>query len=91
MNKNKHRIYDPTVEELASRFPQLDVSDAVGARITLNEFLETMAAEGLERPTDDRIEEIERTIPGPDGAPDLPIRIYMPKARTEPGPGFILS
>jgi acetyl esterase/lipase len=86
---NANRIYDPTVEELASTFPRFDVSDAVGARDTLNEFLEAMAAEGVERPTDDRIEEIERTIPGPDGAPNVPIRIYMPKDRTGRGPGFV--
>jgi acetyl esterase/lipase len=48
-----------------------------------------LAAEGVERPTDDRIEEIERTIPGPVGAPEVPIRIYMPKDRTEAGPGFV--
>lgn len=85
---NTGRIYDPTVEELASAFPRFDVSDAVGARALLDEFLE-VATEGVERPTDDRIEEIERTIPGPDGAPDIPIRIYMPKDRTEAGPGFV--
>ena len=84
-----NRIYDPTVEELASMFPRFDISDAVGARAILDEFLEAMAAQGVERPTDDRIEEIERMIPGPDGAPDVPIRIYMPKDRTEPGPGFV--
>jgi acetyl esterase/lipase len=70
-------------------FPRFDVSDAVGARDTVNEFFEAMAAEGVERPTNDRIEEIEQTIPGPDGAPDVPIRIYMPKDRTEAGPGFV--
>lgn len=86
---NTKRIYDPTVEELASMFPRLDISDAVGARGTLNEFLEALAAQGVDRPTDDRIEEIERTIPGPDGAPEVPIRIYMPKDRTEAGPGFV--
>jgi hypothetical protein len=76
-----NRIYDPTVEKLASTFPHLDVSDAIGARNTLNKFLEAMAAEGVKRPTDDRVEEIERTIPGPDGAPDVPIRIYMPNEK----------
>jgi len=86
---NANRIYDPTVEELASIIPHLDVSDAIGARDTLNKFLEAMAAEGIERPTDDRVEEIERTIPGPEGAPDLQIRIYTPKDRNEPGPGFV--
>lgn len=86
---NTNRIYDPTVQEPASKFPRLDVSDAVGARVTLNEFLEAVAAEGVERPTDGRIEEIERTIPGPDGAPDVPIRVYVPKGRTGAGPGFV--
>lgn len=86
---NANRIYDTTVEELASTFPRVDVSDAVGARDTLNKFLEAMAAEGVERPTDDSVKEIERTILGPDGARDLPIRIYMPKDRKEPGPGFV--
>lgn len=84
-----NRIYDPTVEELASAFPHFDVSDAIGARDTLKEYLEEMAAEGVERPTDDRVEEFERAIPGPDGAPDVPIRIYMPKDRKGPGPGFV--
>jgi len=86
---NTNRIYDPTVEELASMFPRFDISDAVGARAVFNEFLEAMAAQGVERPTNDRIEEIERTIPGPDGAPEVPIRIYMPKDRTQAGPGFV--
>lgn len=86
---NANRKYDPTVEKLASFFPRLDISDAVGARNTIKGFFEAMAAEGVERPTDDRIEEIERTIPGPDDTPDVPIRIYMPKDRTGLGPGFI--
>ncbi len=86
---NANRIYDPTVEKLASLFPRFDISDAAGARAILNKYMEAMAAEGVERPTDDRIEEIERTIPGPNGAPDVPIRIYMPKDRTEAGPGFV--
>jgi acetyl esterase len=83
------RIYHPMVEEQASMFPRLDISDVEGTRATLNEFLEALAAKGVERPTDDRIEEIERTIPGPDGAPDVSIRIYMPKDRSEAGPGFV--
>ena len=70
-------------------FPRFDISDAVGARNTLNAFLEALAEEGVERATDGRILEMERTIPGPDGAPEVPIRIYMPKDRTEAGPGFI--
>jgi len=86
---NTHRIYDPEVEAVASIFPRLDISDVPIARATLNTFIEDMARQGVERPADDRIDEIERMIPGPGGAPDVRIRVYMPKDRTEPGPGFV--
>ncbi|MDP6038490.1 MAG: alpha/beta hydrolase [Candidatus Latescibacteria bacterium] len=84
-----NRIYDLAVEEQASTFPRFDISDVEGARAVLKDWIEAAIAEGFERPTDDRIEEIERTIPGPDGAPDVPIRIYMPVDRSEAGPGFV--
>ncbi len=83
------RVYDPAVEKGAALIPRFDISDVAGTRAVLEEFFETLAAQGVERPTDDRVEEIEREIPGPDGAPDVPIRIYMPKERTEAGPGFV--
>lgn len=86
---NTHRIYDPEVEAVASIFPKLDMSDVSIARATLNTFKEEMARQGVERPADDRINEIERMIPGPGGAPDVRIRVYMPRDRTEPGPGFV--
>jgi acetyl esterase len=86
---NIKRIYDPTVEEQASMVPRLEVSDPAKARETLESFFAALAEQGYPRPVDDRIEEIERTIPGPEGAPEVPIRIYMPKERTEAGPGFV--
>ncbi|NLE09564.1 MAG: alpha/beta hydrolase [Dehalococcoidales bacterium] len=30
-----------------------------------------------------------RTIPGPEGAPDIPVRIYRPRNQTKPLPGFL--
>lgn len=87
--KPTRRIYDPEVEAVAAVFPRLDISDAPAARILLNALIEDMVAQGFVRPTDQGIEEIERTIPGPQGAPDVRIRIYMPKGRTSPGPGFV--
>jgi acetyl esterase/lipase len=83
------RIYDPEIEAVASKFPWLDISDVAAARATLKGLIADMAAHGMVRPVDDRIDEIERLIPGPGGAPDVRIRIYMPKDRTEPGPGFV--
>ncbi|MGB0388050.1 MAG: alpha/beta hydrolase [Ardenticatenaceae bacterium] len=83
------RKYDPTIEAIASVFPLFDVSDAVGTRAALDAMLQAAADMGVPRPSDPNIKEIERTIPGPDGAPDVPIRIYMPKDRDEAGPGFV--
>ncbi len=83
------RVYDPTVEAQAALFPHHDISDAVGTRATIKAMDEEAAANGVVRPTDPRVEEIERLIPGPAGAPDVPIRIYMPKDRRQAGPGFV--
>ena len=69
------RVYDPAVAKIASTVPRFDVADAEGMRAVVKAFFEAAVEEGLERPTDDGIQEIERTIPGPDGAPDVPIRI----------------
>ncbi len=84
-----NRIYDTEVEKQASMVPHMDVSDPAGARRTLAEFMESIAAQGIVRPSDPAIDEVERTIPGPQGAPDIPIRIYMPKNRDKAGPAFI--
>lgn len=84
-----NRIYDPTVAAQAALFPRFDFADADGTRAAVEEFFAAATAAGFERPTDDRIEEIERTIPGPAGALDIPIRIYMPKDRVAVGPGFV--
>lgn len=83
-----NRIYDAEIEATARLFPSLDVADAVASRKVLTDMAEAVAASGVERPTDPNIEEIEKTILGPDGN-DLAIRIYMPKNRTEAGPGFV--
>ncbi|MEJ2044115.1 MAG: alpha/beta hydrolase [Reinekea sp.] len=83
------RIFDPAVEAQSSMLPHLDISDPTEARAALEAVSAAMAEQGFQRPVDDRVEEIERTIPGPAGAPEIPIRIYMPKQRTEAGPGFV--
>ena len=83
------RLYDPAIEKVAVTFPHLDMSDASGARNMLDSMVAAMAAEGVERASDDRIKESERMIPGPDGAPDILIRIYTPENRKQPGPGVV--
>ena len=84
-----NRRYDPIILAATEAFPRLDITDADAARADFDAMMIEAAAQGAIRPSDDRIEEIERTIPGSEGAPDVPIRIYMPKDREEAGPGFV--
>jgi acetyl esterase len=86
---NINRIYDPEVEEAAAQFPRFDVKDALGFRDAIDKMLEDDVKEGFVRLRDDHVQEIEKTIPGPDGSPDVPIRVYMPEDRSEAGPGFV--
>lgn len=83
------RIYDPEIEEQAREFPRFDFADAAGTRALVAELDAAAAADGFVRSTDERILETERTIPGPGGEHEIPIRIYMPKDRTQPGPAFL--
>ncbi|MCX8032972.1 MAG: alpha/beta hydrolase [Thermoleophilia bacterium] len=78
------RIYDPAIETQARKIPRLDLSDPIAAREAHRKFMQILEAQGVERPSDPRVREVERTIPGPPGAPEVRIRIYLP---TEPDRG----
>ncbi len=86
MNK---RVYDPETEQQAAAIPQLNISDPVKARKTLADFALAMAEKGIERPSDSRVEEEEILIPGPKGAPKVPIRLYKPIQQNKKRPCFI--
>ena len=83
------RIYDPTIEAFAKTIPRLDASDVEKIRAQVEDYRNLMESKGMARPTDIRIKEIDHSIPGPEGTPDIPIRIYMPKKRTEAAPGYV--
>lgn len=83
------RTYDPSIEEVAAAFPRFDVADISATRARLDELLRIWKEEGLQRPSDPNVEEIDRSIPGPDGNTELPIRIYMPRDRQTTGPAFV--
>ncbi|WP_299006799.1 alpha/beta hydrolase [uncultured Shewanella sp.] len=93
------RIYDPEIEAIAKTLPCFDFSDPKKVREMYSQMKQMLQDQGIERPTDENIEEIERTIPGAKGAPDIPIRLYRPKAVQAPMPvlihfhggGFILG
>ncbi|MFE0173535.1 alpha/beta hydrolase [Streptomyces sp. NPDC059002] len=75
----------PLVDALAAAFPDLGgaVTDAAEARRMLD-----AGTRGQQPPKRSRTvgSVVDRTIPGPDGAPDLPVRIYLPDPASFPGP-----
>lgn len=83
------RIYDPEVEAGAKTIPMLDMSDVNAARAVVAEFVESLAQAGIERPTDPRVREVDRTIPASDGKHDIPVRIYTPVQSAQGRPAFV--
>ncbi|MCL1126270.1 alpha/beta hydrolase [Shewanella surugensis] len=83
------RIYDPAIEAIAKTLPCFDFSDASKVRAMFAQMQQMLVEQGIERPTDDSIDEIEYLIPGPEGAPEIPIRLYRPKGQSVPMPIFI--
>ena len=59
-------------------------SDLIEARKFIEEML---AAANAWQPKNDRVMVEDRSVPGPTGAPDVPVRIYTPVARTGTLPG----
>ncbi len=83
------RIYDPVIERYAAASPRWDVTDVAALRQIAQDYNDNRPLPMPPRDTDPDIEEINRTIPSPDGGPDIPIRLYFPKNRPALGPGFV--
>jgi acetyl esterase/lipase len=69
--------FDPELAPIPDLMPEIDVTDPVAARVTVTEML--LAFTGGEPIVDPRVETSERTIPGPEGAPDVKVRLYKPR------------
>lgn len=77
--------FDPELAPWIPMLPTLDISDPVAARAALTEAARQAPVYEPSQPL--TIE--NRTVPGPDGAPEVPIRIYAPAERRTPLPGFL--
>ncbi len=76
---------DPELLPILELFPELDFSDPVRCRAELDAL---RAALDIEPDTSGvRIE--NRGIVGPEGAPDVPVRIYTPAGLDRPVPGLL--
>jgi acetyl esterase len=68
--------YDPDLQPWISMLPALDVSDVDAARELLRSVRVQQAP--VELPAGVSLE--RRSVPGPDGAPDVPVLIYTPES-----------
>jgi len=85
--------FDPEIATAAATLPRLDATDVIVRRRQLSQLLAQMPA-----PDTTGLTITERTVPGPEGAPEVRVRIYRPDAPTGPigildvhGGGFILG
>lgn len=78
---------DPEIAEGVTLFPPLDLSDVEEARAIRAQMREET---NIPRPIDDRVNEIEKLIPGTGDTHNIPIRIYIPKAMNESTPSIVI-
>jgi len=86
--------FDPEIAAAISMLPETDFSDLPAARRQMSELGATMLGE----PDTTGITVREELVPGPDGAPDVRVRIYVPDRIAAPaalfdvhGGGFIVG
>ncbi|GAA1830245.1 alpha/beta hydrolase [Pseudonocardia ailaonensis] len=84
---------DPELAEALPALPPVDLGDIAAARIAQRE-----RRAGLPAPDESGVTVSEIVVPGPDGAPDVPLRIYVPDERSGPvgvydvhGGGFVVG
>jgi acetyl esterase/lipase len=73
--------YDPELQPLVELLPESDISDLAGARAMLDSLLEGFGGDvdlaGLV------VTEVE--VPGPSGAPPVPVHLYVPEGEASAG------
>ena len=86
---NIEQNMDPELRAVFVHMPQLlpdDTGDIVGYLRNSGAELKALRAG---QPVNDRVTVEDRSVPGLAGAPDVPVRIYMPRNRTDILPGLL--
>ncbi|MGI5126382.1 alpha/beta hydrolase [Pseudonocardia sp. CA-107938] len=85
--------FDPELAPAIAMLPHVEIDDIAEARATINAMLTEL---GSADPSG--VDVRDELVPGPEGAPDVPVRIYTPHRRTAPaavydihGGGFIIG
>jgi len=82
-------VIDPELAAFIDLVPQIDLSDPVAARAS---FEELVGAIRLDIPGIESLSVEDRSVPGRDGAPDVPVRVYRPARPVEGtrAPGIVM-
>jgi acetyl esterase/lipase len=79
--------YDPELARIVPLLPTVaDWSDMDAARAQMAEMIAAMAPSN---PDDLGVDHEDRTLPGPDGAPDVFARVYQPRRAEDVRPGVL--
>ncbi len=76
-------MIDPELAAFVDLLPAFDLSDLGAARTA---FEEMIAQVQMELPEAETLEIEDRLVPGWEGDPDVPVRVYRPRRATADGP-----
>lgn len=82
---SRNYAYDPELAPVAAMLPPIELADVVAGRAG---WLEQVAQQPVYNPRK-RLDIYDTTVPGPQGAPDVPVRVYRPADRTSRLPGYV--
>ena len=68
-------MIDPELAAFVDLLPKIDLADPVAARRAFEELIGAIA---FEIPGIETLEIDDRLVPGGDGDPDVPVRVYRP-------------
>lgn len=79
--------YDPELAAMLEVLPDvsLDISDLAQARVGFAEMIDMLNVDI----DSSGVAVTDRAIPGPEGAPQVPVRIYTPEGIAQAGPGLL--
>ena len=79
-------MIDPELAAFVDLIPAFDLNDPVAARAA---FEELIARIRMELPEAESLEIDDRLVPGWEGDPEVPVRVYRPKGGVTPLPGIL--
>jgi acetyl esterase len=81
-------MIDPELAALADMLPVIELDDIPAARVAFEDLISNLP---MDIPGLETLEIEDRFVPGHEGDPEVPVRVYRPKeARTPPVPGILM-